>query len=157
FQPNGFAHIDALTGSGTVQAASAAGAGLTVGANGGGGTFSGVIQDGSGPLALVKTGGGTQALSGANTYSGGPTPSGGVLQLGAANALPSGPGQGNVAFNPASGTATLDLNGFSPTLNALSSSGAGGGVVDNTAAAAVTLTVGNGDASGTFAGVLRNA
>src|SRR5262249_1184723 len=32
--------------------------------------FAGVLQDGSGTLALTKTGNGTQTLSGANTYSG---------------------------------------------------------------------------------------
>ena len=36
-------------------------------------TFSGVIQDGSGTMALVMNGPGTQVLAGSNTYSGGTT------------------------------------------------------------------------------------
>ena len=39
---------------------------------------------------------------------------------------------------------TLDLNGFSETLNGLS----GAGTVDTTAAGAITLSVGNNDAAG---------
>ena len=34
-------------------------------------TFSGVIQDGNGPLSLALTGSGTQGVTGNNTYSGG--------------------------------------------------------------------------------------
>jgi autotransporter-associated beta strand protein len=56
---------------------------LTLG-NGGasGGMFQGSIINGSGSLALVKTGAGTITLAGANTWMGGTTISGGALQLG---------------------------------------------------------------------------
>jgi len=46
--------------------------------------FSGYISDGIGTIALVKTGGNTQILSGAGNYSGGVTVSAGTLQVKAA-------------------------------------------------------------------------
>ncbi len=119
------------------------------------------VQSGSdsailaGTHGLTKSGGGTVVLGGADTYSGTTTLSGGTLQLEAAGGIPDG--SGDLVFNPPSGTTTLDLNGFSKTVNGLSSSGAGTGVIDNTAAGPVTLTVGNGNASGSFAGVIQNS
>ena len=43
--------------------------------------FSGYISDGTGTIALVKTGGNTQILSGSGTYSGGVTVNAGTLQV----------------------------------------------------------------------------
>ena len=43
---------------------------LTVGNGGGNGTFNGVLQNTSGGLSLVKTGSGTLAIMGSNSYSG---------------------------------------------------------------------------------------
>ncbi len=45
-------------------------------------TFSGAIQDGACPIALVLNGAGTQVLAGSNTYTGGTTIINGTLQLG---------------------------------------------------------------------------
>ena len=45
-------------------------------------SFSGVMQNGSGQLALTKTGTGTITLTGGNTYSGGTALSQGAIQLG---------------------------------------------------------------------------
>ena len=67
----------------------------------------------------------TLVLSGSNAYGGATTISAGTLRLGAANVIPDGTGKGNVAA-----TGTLDLYGFSETINGLS----GAGTVDNTAA-----------------------
>ena len=56
---------------------------LTIGnGNNGGGIFQGLIMDGTGRIALIKTGSGTITLSAANTYKGGTTISDGTLKLG---------------------------------------------------------------------------
>lgn len=102
----------------------------------------------SGSFSLSFEGAGTNALGGVGTYSGNTgVGTGGTLRMAAANVLPGGSGKGNVVVN-----GTLDLNGYSQAINALS----GGGVVDNTAAGAATLTVGNNDATNTITGILQN-
>jgi len=76
--------IDALHGNGLVNTWSGGGAvRLTVGADNGSGIFSGSIQNGGGTLSLVKTGAGTQTLSGnGGAYVfGGATVDDGVLEL----------------------------------------------------------------------------
>jgi autotransporter-associated beta strand protein len=82
---NGFSEtIGGLNGTGRVTTNTTAGTStLTVGAsNVASATFSGVIQNnGSGLVALTKTGTGTQTLSGANTYSGATTIANGTLAL----------------------------------------------------------------------------
>jgi autotransporter-associated beta strand protein len=149
--------------------------------------FSGVISDGgSGKLvALTKTGSGVQILSGNNTYSGATSINAGTLQMGIANALPSGAGKGSVNIigngygagtingGTSIGTAdkilapgTLDMGGFNQNINGLNST-TGGYVVNNptlsfngtawvAAASTNTLTLGNGDASGSFNGTLMD-
>ena len=91
--------IDGLSGSGTITNVAVSPTTLTVGSNNGTATFSGVIQDGSGPFSLVKNGTGTEILTGANTYSGITTINGGTLQIGsgATGSL----GSGNVTDNAA--------------------------------------------------------
>ena len=87
----------------------------------------------------------TLVLSGNNDYTGATTISAGTLRLGAANVIPDGAGKGNVSV-----AGTLDLNGFSETVNGLS----GGGTVDNTAASAnAVLTV---STSSNFKGTIQN-
>ena len=44
-------------------------------------TYAGVIQDGSGPVALVKQGSGTEILSGINTYTGSTQVNNGALEI----------------------------------------------------------------------------
>ena len=102
-----------------------------------------------GKIALVEAGTSShfQVLSGANTYSGDTTISSGNLKLGASNVIPDGVGKGNVILN-----GSLDLAGFSDTINGLS----GSGIVGNSAGTAPVLTVGNNDATSTFNGIMRN-
>ena len=107
-------------------------------------SFSGKI---AGALALTKSGAGILTLSGTNAYSGDTTISAGTLKLGAASAIPSGAGAGNVIDN-----GTLDVGGFSPSINGLS----GSGVVNDSGAGTPTLTVGNNNATSVFAGTIQN-
>jgi autotransporter-associated beta strand protein len=109
-------------------------------------TISGSIT-GGGSSSFDKTGSGTLVLSGSNTYGGGGTHiDGGVVQLGNANALPTGD-----SLVVSSGT--LDIHGFSTVNGTLF----GNGVIDNLAATPASLTVGNGGTgNSTFSGVIRN-
>ena len=79
-------YAKSLSGSGYVVSDSRAN-GLTIGANNGSGSFSGVIGNGTGTLSLVKIGTGTETLTGANTYSGGTTVGKGALVLNFAAAV----------------------------------------------------------------------
>jgi len=60
-----------LSGSGLIQGNGSGLKTLSVGALGTSTTFSGILQNGSGTLALTKVGSGTLTLTGANTYTGG--------------------------------------------------------------------------------------
>lgn len=109
-------------------------------------TLNNVIS-GSFPITLQDVG--TTIFAGANTYAGNTTISAGTLRLGAANVIPDGAGNGNVAL-----AGTLDLNGNSETINGLT----GAGAVDNSAASTTsTLTVGGNNQGSTFTGVIQNS
>jgi fibronectin-binding autotransporter adhesin len=141
--------IASLSGSGSVLTSNAP-ATLTISAASGATTFSGVIADGVTPevLSLVKAGGSTQILTGANTYTGGTTISGGVLQLGAGGAT--GSIVGNVTDN-----ATLKFDRSDAyTFGGLVS---GAGAVGQIGAGALALTAANTYSGGTLisAGTLR--
>ena len=101
----------------------------------------------TGATKLTKNGNGVLIVSNVNTYNGKTTISAGTLQLGVADALPHGAGKGNVVVD-----GTLDLNGLSPTLNAVT----GTGTVTSSTAGSATLTIGDADTSSTFAGVLQD-
>jgi autotransporter-associated beta strand protein len=77
-----FVRVDALTGSGTCQGGYLGTEFITVGLNNGSGTFSGVLANFWAAFGLVKTGTGTQILTGQNTCTGTTTVSAGTLQLG---------------------------------------------------------------------------
>ena len=68
--------------------------------------FSGTISDGAGTIALVKTGGNTQILSGSGTYSGGVTVNAGTLQV--TGALPS---TVSTALGAATGSVVVNNSG----------------------------------------------
>ena len=76
-------------------------------------TFSGIIRDGAGSVALTKGNTGTLTLSGTNTFTGATTIGNGVLKLGIANAI-TNTGTINVAGG------TYNLGGFTVTNGAVS-------------------------------------
>jgi len=92
---------------------------FTVGANGHSGSFSGVIANGawgSGTTALVKSGAGTQTLSGAGTYTGSTTVENGSLIAGAAVSVSGNGPFGNASSAIALGDATSISGNLSPSL-----------------------------------------
>ena len=101
----------------------------------------GVIS-GDGSLAKANTS--TLTLSGANTYTGLTTVSGGTLKLGAAGGAVNGPLGTTAAGTTVSSGGALDLNGFSlGTAEALTLSGTGvssGGALTNSSATAATYS-----------------
>jgi autotransporter-associated beta strand protein len=97
----------------------------------------------TGSASLTKIGVGRVTLSGNNTYTGSTNVASGTLTAASATAIPSAS-----AASVAAG-ATLDLGGSSPTLGSLSGSGS---VVSGG-----SLTVGAGNASSAFDGVISGA
>ncbi len=132
-------NINGLWGTSNVSA----GAGtptLTVGNNNVSSTFSGVLQNNGGTLAVTKTGTGILTLSGANTATGLFTISGGSLQLGAGGAT------GSIAANVSDNSALLfNLTG-TPTY---SGNIGGSGVVFQNGSGLVTLSGTNSYNGGT--------
>ena len=110
----------------------------------GGGTFSGNITGNN--TALTVGGTAMLTLNGTNnSYNGNTTVNANAtLQVGVANTVPS---TSDVTVN-----GTLDLNGNSDTIGALS----GGGLVTSTANGTLLLTVGATGNSGVFSGVIEN-
>ncbi len=101
-------------------------------------------QNGSG--GLTKLGAGMLILGGANTYIGGTTISSGTLQLALGNSAGLGALTGPLTIH----SATLDLNGNSPTVGALTGNAAA--LITNTAVSSGTLTVGQSSSSTTTYG-----
>ena len=110
---NGFdSTVAGLEGNGTIQGSAALTAGDENDA-----TFSGILQDGTGGLSLMKKGSGKMTLSGANTFSGNTTLDEGSLEVKNAQALGTGSlsqtdGNSTLIFDT-TGTVTNDLSIFS--------------------------------------------
>ncbi len=118
--------------------------------------FAGGIHGGG---SVVSAGVGVLTLGGVNTYAGDTVVTNGTLRLGASQAIPDGPGVGNMVVNGGeSSGGFLDLNGFNETINGLA--GAVGTVlaelVNNGGSGTNTLTLGSNDATATFAGRIRD-
>ena len=136
---------DALNGNGgTINNNGGGASTLTIGMNNGGGTYSGVISNGTGTIALVKNGTGTETLSGNNSYSGGTTINSGTIVAGSSTPL----GTGNVVVN-----GTFDVGSQSPTIGGLSGSGS----INMSGGNNETLTVGVNNASSTFSGIISDS
>ena len=120
---------------------------ITVGVNNVSGSYGGVLIDGpTHTLRLIKTGTGTQTLSGSNSYSGGTALGGGTLQIGNSNAL----GAGGLTVN----AGTLDLNGKNVAVTAFG--GAGGLLTNNSVSGTSVLTTTIASGTSTFAGNISN-
>jgi autotransporter-associated beta strand protein len=145
--------IDSLAGAGNVTLGQ--GGALTTGGNNASTTFSGIISGGSqtNPSKLIKTGTGTFILSGANTYSGNTLINGGVLELGANNAIPA---SSSVTLSAVTRlglppivleSGSLDVHSFKDTIASLSSD-----FPDPVTLGLGTLTTGGDNSSTTFTG-----
>jgi len=131
FNLGGFSEtINGLTGSGIIDGISGSPT-LTIGDNNITSTYSGVIQNIAGTLAITKIGSGTLTISGVNTFDGTTTISGGTLQLGNNAALPNGP----IAVLS---TAILDLNGFNNSVSDITTSSSTATIKDNSLVAGTT-------------------
>ncbi|MFN9000982.1 MAG: beta strand repeat-containing protein, partial [Holosporales bacterium] len=119
---------------------------LTMGGGNRDTTFAGAIQNGSGTIALTKTGTGLQILTGTNTYTGATTISGGTLQIGNANSSSTlGSGTYASAISIASG-ATLGFN--SSAAQTLSGIISGAGSLSKNGSGTLTLS----NASNSYSG-----
>ena len=113
--------IDALTGSGTVTTTNYTDSfsnsrTLTVGQDGGSGTFSGTITQATVHVTgLIKTGGGTQTLTGTNSYTGNTTVNGGTLIVNGnitSSSLTTVQSGGTLGGSGAVGSLKVDSGGF---------------------------------------------
>jgi fibronectin-binding autotransporter adhesin len=95
-------NVNGLSGNGLVRSSASGAMQLTVGNNGATSTYGGVLQNGSGTLGLTMAGPGTLMLTGSNTYTGGTTVSGGLLQIGTGVS-----GNQGSAVLPSSGSVTV--------------------------------------------------
>jgi fibronectin-binding autotransporter adhesin len=121
--------IDALTGSGTVRRHESVSGlqTLVIGSANGGGTFSGILQNGAGNLALTKNGSGTQILSGSNSYSGTTTINAGTLKIGNMNALGAFQGGRPVTQVLVNSGGAIDFNGVNDATYGYTIAGTGVG------------------------------
>ena len=101
-------------------------------------TISGIIaNNGAGVLTVNKSGTGTWLLSGANTFTGRTTISGGILQLGSATALGATSGRTTISGG------SLDLNGQTVGAEPISFSGTSSLVNNSVTAASLSGTIGS--------------
>ncbi|CAN5406910.1 hypothetical protein BH09VER1_BH09VER1_09670 [soil metagenome] len=137
--------VDALTGSGTISSGFTGGNTLTFGVADGSGAFAGILSNnpiGNGLGNFAKSGTGTQILTGANTYTGTTTISGGILQIG------DGGTAGTLASSTIVNNASLAFN----RSDASSYNGAisGGGSLTKSGPGALTLGGTNSYTGGTM-------
>ncbi len=99
-------------------------------------------------IALTKGASGTLILSGLNYYTGGTTIGGGAIQMSGSGTL--GATTGSLTINTGG---TLDLNGTSQTVGVLSGTSTTQ-AIGSGAPGTSTLTIGNGNGSGTFGGII---
>ena len=144
------------TGNGTIRGQITGPGGLVVGAG---------TANGSGTLVIggdiANDYAGDTLINNDATLGGAKPNASNTLQIAATrnNVMPHGVGKGNVILNAISGTitATFDLNGTSQTINGLASTAASAStnfVHNSLAGTTSTLTVGDGNATANFGGIL---
>ena len=144
-----FANLSGLSGTIGNYSSSAAST-ITVGADNTSTMYGGALADGGNmSLALTKIGSGMLTITASNGYSGGTTINGGTLQVGNVNAIPYGPGVGDVIVHS---PGVLDVAGNLTNVNGLG----GNGKVDDSVGGG-TLAVGNNGAVSTFSGTIQNS
>jgi filamentous hemagglutinin family protein len=113
---NGFSDaINGLSGAGTVDNVAGGGAStLTVGNNDATSSFSGVLKNTSGTLALTKVGIGTLTLTGTNTYGGRTSIQDGAVSVATLNTVNAVSGS-NLGQPLTSGNGTIDLGSGTTT------------------------------------------
>ena len=119
--------------------------------SGSGTVILGAINDGSPSGSLIKSGPGTLVITGASSYSGGTTITGGLLQVSGAGTL----GNTNGSLTISNAGSMLDLNGTSQGVGNFSGD-AGTIVVNNMSGTNVTFTIGNNNGSGVYNGVIAD-
>jgi autotransporter-associated beta strand protein len=134
--------INGLNGDGAVDNQGGSASALTLGNNDASGSFSGVVKNTSGTLAVTKIGSGTQSLTASNAYTGATTISAGTLAAVNAHAL------GPVSDLTIS-AGTLDVR--TPRLYLNSLAGSGGTIANNSTTTTNTLVI-QGTSSTTFSG-----
>ena len=141
--------IDALNGTGVMDAVYGGPVDFTLGVNNGSGTWSGTItsQYLNVVNSLTKVGTGTQVFASGNTYTGPTTVNGGVLRLDNANALQWSPTIVNVAGG-------LGFGSGVGTVNVASLSGSGNVTLTDAGGGAITLSVGANNQSTLYGGAL---
>ena len=112
-------------------------------------TVGGVIGDGGAGYALTKTGSGTLALAGANTFSGGTTFNAGTIQAGSSTALGTGPSQLGAGVLDLNGNSLANSNNINNSAFVLTNSSASAGALvgNSTVTASLTIGVGTGSIS----------
>ncbi|MGC4014723.1 MAG: autotransporter-associated beta strand repeat-containing protein [Luteolibacter sp.] len=90
-----------------------------------------------------------------NNWNGNLTIDSQTLKIGASEVIPNGVNAGSVILNNTA-TSILDLNGFNETINGLATNGSGCFVQNGAAATTSTLTIGDGNVSSRFEGILRD-
>ncbi len=104
--------IGSLAGAGLVTSSAVGPVTLTSGGKNTSTAFSGVIEDGSGTLSMVKEGTLVLTLSGVNTYTGATTITAGTISIAAGSALgtpPVTPTPGQLTFNGGTLLVTADI------------------------------------------------
>jgi len=112
--------------------------------------FLNLTSDLSGYTGNLTNQSGTTTINSTVASGGQWTVTSGTLRFGASNKIVGGPGnRGNFTLNGG----VLDLNGTTQSINGLAGSA---GMVSSSIAGAVTLTLGSGDASASYAGTIAN-